>query len=367
MTAVGRILDANANRAREAIRVLEDAARFALDDAALADHAKQLRDRLRLLLEQAGPAATPAWRDTPGDVGTALTAPGETRRQGVLGVVHAAGARLGEALRALEEYSKTLPEPGPIAAGFQAIRYDGYELHRRLVASLATGQARQWTLCALLGATPPDQRFDPDAILRLVDAVADRDAAADCVQLRVKDPADRALDAGPLLQLTRQAVAICRPRGVAVVVNDRPDVALAAGADGVHLGPGDLPVREARRIVGAQLLIGASAASLPDARAARDDGADYCGVGPMFPSVTKAKPLRGGPDWLREYLAWNPLPHLAIGGITPATLPTLLAAGARGVAVAASITAAPDPAAAARAIRAALDDALQASPPPHPA
>jgi len=123
-----RILDANANRAREALRVAEDYARFALDSARLADALKGLRHRLRGQLDALGipGEALLAVRDTPGDVGTALTAPAELRRASAADVAKAALKRLEEALRCLEEYGKTLSPDA--ARGIQHLRYAAYEL-----------------------------------------------------------------------------------------------------------------------------------------------------------------------------------------------------------------------------------------------
>src|SRR5262249_3445094 len=138
-----------------------------------------------------------------------------------------------------------------------------------------------------------------------------------------------------------------RVRGVRVIVNDRVDLALLSGADGVHLGQSDLPVAEARRLAGARLLIGVSTANLDEARSAARQGADYCGVGPMFPTTTKDKPRISGPPYLREYLAAPVsarVPHLAIGGIAPGNVSDLVSAGCRGIAVSGSVCGATDPA-----------------------
>jgi len=155
--------------------------------------------------------------------------------------------------------------------------------------------------------------------------------------------------------------AICAPRGVAVIVNDRLDVALAAGADGVHLGTDDLPVRAARRIAGSGLRIGASTHSLAEARAAVDAGADHCGVGAMYASGLKPGLAPSGEAYLREFVAEFPqIPHLAIGGIAPGRVTALVRAGCRGVAVSSAICGAGDPAAVARAMVAELSQGAQA-------
>lgn len=176
---------------------------------------------------------------------------------------------------------------------------------------------------------------------------------ADCIQVREKSLGDR-----DLLARIRAAIEIARPAGAAIVVNDRVDLALAAGADGVHVGQGDLPPGEVRRLAGDRLVVGASTHSLDEARAAVAAGAHVCGVGAMFASPTKPDVAPSGPSYLRAYLAAFPhVPHLAIGGIDAARAAELAALGCRGVAIGAAACAAADPAAAVHAIRAALDGA----------
>jgi thiamine-phosphate pyrophosphorylase len=173
---------------------------------------------------------------------------------------------------------------------------------------------------------------------------------ADCIQVREKEMPTRAL-----ADRVRAVVDAARPAGVAVVVNDRADVALACGADGVHVGQDDLSVRDVRRMAGDRLLVGVSTHSLEEARAAAEAGADVCGVGAMFATSLKPAIAPGGAAYLREYLAhFARVPHLAIGGVTPANVGELAAAGCRGVAVSSAVCGARDPAAAVRALREAL-------------
>lgn len=340
MPDVKRILDANANRAREAMRVMEEAARFLLDDADLAGAIKHLRHDLAQAL--APLAGLEASRDTPGDVGVHLKAPREMERASAAQVALAAGKRLSESLRALEEYAKVIDSQ--VAARIESLRYRGYDLEQRLSLAMGSGQRKQWRLCVLIS-----QSLCPQGDWLAV-ARACVEGGADCIQLREKD-----LEAGELLARTQQLVELARPHRVSVIVNDRPDVALLGGADGVHLGQTDLPCREARRLVGRQLLIGISTSRIEQAHQALRDGADYCGVGPMFPTTTKEKKTIVGPAYLREYLAWGKLPHLAIGGITPDNVGELLAAGVQGIAVSGVVCAAPEPLRVVRALRRAME------------
>ena len=338
MPNVLRILDANANRAREALRVMEEAARFVLDDATLTQQLKLLRHDVTSALSTVH--GLEANRDTPGDVGT-RSSPGLTQnRASVANVVIAAGKRLSEALRALEEYGKTLGNQAtPLAGQVESLRYRGYDLEQQLNRALGSGRAQQWRLCVLLS----ESLCTLHSWSHVLDAIID--GQADCIQVREKQ-----MDDGPLLRRVREVVQRCRPHGISVVVNNRPDVAMLAGADGVHLGQTDLPCDEARKLVGHQLCIGVSTANLDAAKRALRDGADYCGVGPMFPTTTKHKDKIVGPAYLREYLAWDRLPHLAIAGITPENVPHLVENGARGVAVSGAVCSAKDPGATVRLI-----------------
>ncbi len=333
MPTVLRILDANANRAREALRVMEEAARFLLDDAALCEGIKVLRHDLAGVL--AAVRGLEAHRDTPGDVGTGIHTEREATRESVAEVAVAAGKRLSEALRAIEEYGKTLGEavaPVTLPSAVEQLRYRGYELERRLLQSLGCAARRQWKLCVLLTESLCTKRSWSEVLDAAIEG------GADCVQVREKDMADAAL-----LERVKLVVSRCRPRGVSVIVNDRPDLAVLASADGVHLGQDDLPCREVRKLVGRQMLIGVSTSCLEQARAASADGADYCGVGPMFATTTKRKDTLAGPAYLRQYLAEIRLPHLAIGGVAPENVGELVKAGVRGVAVSSAVCAAEQP------------------------
>lgn len=162
----------------------------------------------------------------------------------------------------------------------------------------------------------------------------------------------KAYDASGLIELTRAVIAAVRPAGATVIVNDRVDVAIAAGADGAHLGSGDLPVAVARSLA-PDLVLGATCRSLADIERAAAEGADYVGVGPVFATTSKAglpEPL--GTTGLRG--AVGRLPVIAIGGITSANAMAVLAAGAAGVAVIGGIWQPPDPVLAAEELLAAI-------------
>jgi thiamine-phosphate pyrophosphorylase len=347
MREIYRILDANFNRAREAMRVVEDYARFALDDPVLAGSAKDLRDALRTCCEKFPADELLAGRDTPGDVGVALTSAGEARREGPTAVVTAACKRLTESLRTLGEYAKVV-EPGS-AAALESMRYAAYTLEQRIARRIAGPQwFHEVRLYVLL--TSGMCRGDP-----LATAEAAIAGGADCLQLREKTLPDR-----QVLALARKLRELTARTATRLIINDRPDIAAAVGADGVHLGQDDLPVSAARRVLAPSSLIGKSTHSLDQARAVVAEGADYIGVGPMFPTNTKKAGDMPGVALLAKVAAETSVPHVAIGGISAANVSLLVQAGARRVAVCSAIIASDDPAAAAAAIKAAFAPAPSA-------
>ena len=170
------------------------------------------------------------------------------------------------------------------------------------------------------------------------------------LQLRLKDAG-----AGALLDAARTILPLARRHGAVFLVNDRPDVARAAGADGVHLGQDDLPVAAARRVLGPGALVGVSTHDVDQARAAATAGADYIGVGPIYATTTKAGALPPrGVALVRAVRAAVACPIVAIGGITTDTAPEVRTAGADAVAMIGALVSAPDPALAVETVLARL-------------
>lgn len=341
--AVLRLLDANANRAREALRVLEDYARFVLDVRDLSRNLKEVRHGLADALRDVLPEAI-LHRDTPGDVGTGVTTPGEQARAGVADVVVAAGKRLGEALRSIEEYLKTV-DPAR-AAAVEGLRYRTYDLERRVNLTLRPGDAWGFAEAVRLYVLVTESVCKRPWLEAAEEALV---GGADCLQLR-----EKSLDSGEFLRRAKQLVAVCREFGVPCVINDRPDIAVLSGADGVHVGQGDLPAAEARRIVGPRRLVGVSTHRIEQAEQAVLDGADYVGVGPIFRSTTKPRDFVAGPAYARLVAERVKIPAVAIAGITAANVDAVLATGVRAVAVSAAVLGADDVAAAARELKGCL-------------
>jgi thiamine-phosphate pyrophosphorylase len=334
-----RLIDANLNRTREALRVLEDVWRLG-DGSALAAAVRRLRHAVAALPARLGVGAAEllAARDVAGDPGAA--APALDAGSDALARNF---ARATEALRVLEEAARAIGAPD---AGAPAeVRFALYGLEK-------TGAGQDPRRARLLAARLC-VLVDPATTARPLPALAAAVAAAGAplLQVRCKEGTDRAR-----LALAAAVVAAARPHGALVVVNDRADLAAAAGADGVHVGLDDLAPAEARAIVGGHRLVGATAHDADEAAVAvRAPGRpDYLGYGTIFPSTVKPGRAACGPEAAAAVARACPVPVFAIGGITPGNVAACRAAGLERVAVGAGVGRAADPAAAVRALLAAL-------------
>jgi thiamine-phosphate pyrophosphorylase len=339
-----RIVDVNLNRAREALRVLEDHCRFVLNDAFLTNQFKDMRHSVALVSSRIPPALLATARETLQDVGTTITVAGEYVRSSPAQVAQTNCKRLQESLRSLEEFGKIFA--ADIGREVEALRYRTYTLDKALsVRARHQTQLLTATLYVLLTGSQCKASLD---------WTIERAAAGgvQIVQLREKSLPDR-----EWLARARDVRRWTRQAGVLFIVNDRPDIARLCEADGVHLGQDDLSVSDARRIVGADAIIGVSTHSLEQVSQAVLDGADYIGVGPVFPSQTKAFDHLAGLEFVRAATAETTLPAFALGGINTGNIADVVAAGARRVAVSAAIACADDPERAARGLRAAFDPA----------
>jgi len=335
---MARVLDAAANRAREGLRVVEDYCRFALDDAFLTRELKQLRHDLTAALASLPGHLLLEARETQQDVGTQFSLPSEQERRSLLEVAAANLKRVQEALRTLEEFGKV--HSAAIGAAVEQLRYRTYTLERAVVlGSAARERLQNAVLQVLLSAATCFGSLE----WTVKEAAG---GGADVIQLREKGRNDR-----DLLERAREVRQWTHEAGVLFIVNDRPDVARLVEADGVHLGQEDLPVHEARRIVGPDALIGVSTHNLEQVRQAVRDGASYIGVGPAFPSGTKQFSDLPGVPFVREALAETTLPAFVIGGVNARTLGELVAAGAKRIAVSQAVAQSETPRAAAMQLR----------------
>jgi thiamine-phosphate pyrophosphorylase len=174
---------------------------------------------------------------------------------------------------------------------------------------------------------------------------------ADTIQFREKSGSTK-----QMIRIATNMQALCRAAGVVFIVNDRVDVAIASGADGVHLGQDDFNIPLARKLLGDRAIIGGSASTMEEARACLLEGADYIGFGPVFPTGSKADagPV-SGLEVLRQVVEAISIPIVAIGGITTDNAPLVMQAGAHGIAVISAVCCQTDPTGAARSLRCALE------------
>lgn len=343
-----RIVDASANRAREALRMVEDYARFALDDAGLSARLKQCRHELRAALAYLPADWLAAARETTRDVGTNIVASDEHQRRSLRDLVAANCKRAEEALRTLEECAKT--ENAFAARQLQTIRYEVYSIERLLlVGERASTRLRDVRLYWLV---------DPDTCCKALDWMVAEAVAGGVGMIQLRDKASSDRD---LLALARDLRQWTRAAGALFIINDRPDLARLVQADGVHVGQDDLPVKEARRIVGPDALIGVSTHTIEQARAAVAAGADYLGVGPVFPSKTKAFAAFPGIEFVRQATAEIRLPAFCIGGIGCGNLDQVLEAGGTRVAVSAAISSDREPRTAAAGLCSIIENRVRSA------
>ncbi|MFN0056552.1 MAG: thiamine phosphate synthase [Planctomycetales bacterium] len=347
-TDLYRILDAAANRLNEGLRVIEDYVRFAIDDRHLTERLKGWRHRFAGAVQSLDSRALLAARDTLRDVGTTVQTPRERSRESLADVVRASCKRVQEASRTLEEYGKIVsPQFGQT---LQELRYEAYTIEKGILTRFES-QGRLGDCRLYLLAT---QSLCPGGAGPVIRAALAE--GVDVVQVREKRLPDR-----ELLTWARYVRDWTAAAGALFIMNDRPDLAVLADADGVHVGQDELTVRDARRIVGPDKLVGVSTHNLDQARQAVLDGADYIGVGPVFPSGTKSFPDFPGLDFVRQ-IAWEiTLPAFAIGGIDAGNVTQVVAAFNQGggptiprIAVSGAICGAEDPAQVTRELRAAL-------------
>jgi thiamine-phosphate pyrophosphorylase len=343
-----RILDAAANRAREGLRVVEDFVRFTLDDAHLSRQLKELRHQLSSVMKRLDTGGLIQSRDTRGDVGTAISTREEMSRTSLLDVAKAGLKRAQEAARTLEEFSKVIakpvePDQTPLPEQLARIRYGLYTLEKAVLTAVGSNRRLEDRSLYLLLSVEICQ-LDWKKVLR--ESIA---GGVGIVQVREKSMPDQ-----ELLAHLRRVREITREADTLLIMNDRPDMAVLAGCDGVHVGQNELSVRDVRRIVGPGPLVGVSTHSIEQARQAALDGASYLGIGPVFPSQTKQFHEFAGLDFVREVSREVSLPAFPIGGIGAANLGQVLEAGASRVAVSGEICRADDPRVAAAGLAAKL-------------
>lgn len=313
-----RVLDANINRAAEGMRVLEDMARFILENQCLCESIKQCRHNLR---DQSPGLYS---RNTSEDVGTRLLTTKEKNRDSLHDIAFAASNRCSEALRVVEEFLKLRDAQHSI----ESIRYTMYDLSAEVIKGLGSTNKQQWKCCFIMAVDDCALPWK-STLMRVLKA------GCDCVQIREKTMQTKAL-----IDHVLEVKEITEKHGVPIIINDRVDVMLATNSAGVHLGKDDMPILDARKMGGKGRIIGATAHSQEEVVSAIEAGVDYIGVGAMFTSSTKPNAIVEGPSLLKYV---EHIHHLAVGGITPENVHHLYVAGCKGVAASSSIAHATTP------------------------
>lgn len=331
--AVYRIIDANFNRAREGMRVAEEFCRFALDNEPLSGRCKELRHRLSNLIAKLDVQKLITARDTENDIGCGMSVAGQMKRDSFEDCVTAGFARTTEALRAISEAISTFDVKS--GSDFEKIRYDCYILEKDIsihgYPSLKFKKIRLYCIITVQNGINVPQIIRQCA-----------KGGADCLQLRAKEISDC-----QYLTLAREFVDLCKQNDVISIINDRPDIAVAADADGVHLGQNDLPADEVRKLQLKPLIIGISTHSMAELNKAVLQKPHYVALGSVFSTNTKQQVEICGLEYVTkavEFLKDKSVEAVAIGGITPDNVEKVLKAGARRIAVSSCVCQAKSPA-----------------------
>lgn len=351
MQIIYRILDANLDRAREAVRTIEEWCRFGLEDLELCDRCKQMRQELAQWHREEFRRA----RNTPDDPATGLSHANEVNRPDVQSVLRANMGRLQEALRVLEEYGKVIDRD--FGEAMKQMRYQVYTLESQLLAYENAkqeinniGELRRQKLrsAKLYLVTMP-----VDNIVSVVESALQ--GGVQIVQYRQKEGED-----GTRLAIAQQLCDICHQYEALFLVNDRVDIAIAVGADGIHVGQTDLPVSTVRQILNANggdasaYIIGQSTTNPQELDIALNNQVDYVGVGPVHATPTKPNKAASGYEYVKYAAANIDIPWFAIGGIDEHNLGEAIAAGAERVAVVRALMKAEHPDLIAQQMRAIL-------------
>lgn len=313
-----RLIDANLNRASEGLRLLEDISRFISNDAPLSAALKSMRHDI---LGEHFPIQKEllSARNSAEDV--AAFAEEEMRRADLPAIVSANARRVTESLRVLEECSK-LPDLALNPATFKQARFALYELERTLTGKLLRREKRIAGLYVIIDTEIIGERDEEEVCHQAIRG------GARIIQLR-----DKIRSKSEVLAGAQKLKEVCAHYDVLFIVNDYLDIALASGADGLHLGQGDLPIAVARRLLPIDKILGCSITTLEEAVKAEADTADYVAIGAIYPTPCKADAIVVGLERLCQVRKTTLLPVVAIGGIDRDNASAVIDAGADAVAV----------------------------------
>jgi thiamine-phosphate pyrophosphorylase len=327
-----RIIDANFNRAREAARVIEEYCRFVLNSKSLSERAKQLRHQLCRVVDGLDSNLLLSSRDTKNDVGIGQVVADQYGRNQLSDCLVAACRRLTEALRALSECTQSQKES--VWQVFEQLRYSAYTLEKDIF--LLSRPAERFEKVSLYVMLSGDNAADMLSLAGKCIA-----GGADCIRLQAQNLEDHSF-----LTFATDLVRLCKENGVISIINKRVDIALASGADGVHLDQDDLPIECVRKLQLGPMIIGKSTYSTEQLRAAIIEQPTYVTVGSVCSPAEGSSMNPVDPEYLRE--ATNILENTAIasvvtGGINMANVDSVIAAGIGRIAICVDITKVKEP------------------------
>ncbi len=300
---IAQLIDANLDRAREGLRVMEDWCRFGLKRSDFSIQIKNWRQQLGVLHHNIYREA----RLTSNDPAMGVSHPLQKVRETPEAVFIANSSRVQEALRVIEEFTRiTDPKLCEIAT---KIRYETYEIEIKVLNTTEGIKKREILKdCSIYLITTNKENLEEIVLEALK-------AGVKIVQYR-----EKFLDDCEKISQAKCLASLCKKYNSLFVVNDRIDIALAVDADGIHLGQEDIPTKIARELLGDEKIIGKSTHCLEDIKSAEEEGCDYIGIGPIFPSQTKMHLDPIGIDYLRKGLNKTLLPAFAIGGINSSNI-----------------------------------------------
>jgi len=326
-----RIIDANLNRLSEGLRLLEDVARFVLNDASLSQQLKVLRHDLAEETKSLGLQLL-SQRDSEHDVGSATTLPSHLKKERLSeaqrdlpGVITANARRAEESLRVIEELAK-LPQINPMLnpARFEQARFTLYTLEQRLTSRiLRQDKVRQLTGLYVILDRQVLAGKDELAIAEQV-----IQGGAKVIQLR-----DKHTSKAELLPIAQKLKDLCSKSNILFIINDYLDLALAVDADGLHMGQKDLPLPVIRRTLPIDMIVGCSVTTVSQATRAQSEGADYIAAGSIFPTRNKEGATVIGLEKLKQIRQAISATLVAIGGINKDNISQVMNAGADSAAV----------------------------------
>lgn len=318
MERILQIIDANQNRAREGLRIIEEVCRFMIQDGSLTTKVREIRHNVSDLVDRFYGFNILKERDIDKDIGKGFVGT-PYKENGYLGFIKANFSRVEEALRTIEEFSRLKSKD--VAPYFKRLRFEIYGLEKEVYGALnrSLHKRRMKGVYAII-----DLGLIGNGYMEFAKGVIEGGAVI--LQLRGKEKKIQ-----DLLIISQELCNLAKTKDVIFIVNDRVDVALGVDADGVHLGQEDMPIRTARKLMGQDKIIGASTHNLDEVKRAIDEGVDYISFGPIYKTQTKPELYPIGTNLLPKIRKLTTIPIFAIGGINIDNLKGLKGSGIDGV------------------------------------